>query len=269
MATLLADVIDRSDIMVQQYAPEPDGFGEALAHSAIGVIATSDDARVEDGVLKVTNLTTINQFTGRAKRSISFAGEPPANWQRKKPELLFETHFSKVVSKPTFAMTLDSLMTCFAFSPDGATIATGGEDKQIRLWDVRRKRVVRTLEGHSEGIQSLAFSTDGTMLASASGEVKVWYLAGAPHVAAIPTEEPKPDTPKPDVAETRNMLRTWTDAAGKIEVKARVVRIRNGKLTLQKEDKSTIVIAIAKLSDTDKKFLSRTKPRKKKKKKAS
>ncbi|MBC8351519.1 MAG: hypothetical protein H8E66_06000 [Planctomycetes bacterium] len=267
VAALLADVVDRADIMVRKYEPEPDGFGEALAHAALGVIGTSDEARVEGGVLKVTNLTTINQFAGRAKRSISFAGEPPANWQRMKPELLFETHFSKVVSKPTSTMTLDSLLTCFAFSPDGAMIATGGEDKLIRLWDVRKKRVVTTLEGHSEGIQSLTFSADGTMLASAGGEVKVWYLTGAPRIAAIPKDEPEPDKAKPDVAETRDMLRSWTYAAGKIEVKARVIRIRNGKLTLQKEDTSTIVIAIAKLSETDKEFLSRTKPRTKKKKK--
>jgi hypothetical protein len=267
VATLLADVASRADYLVQEYMPEPDGLGEVLAHSAFGVIDAGDGARVEGGVLKVTNLTTINQFAGRAKRSISFAGEPPANWQRKKPEILFETHFSKAIAKPDVVLPLNGLMTCLAFSPDGATIATGSDDTKIRLWSVRSKRVTQTLEGHTAAIQSLAFSADGSLLASAGGGVKIWQLAEAPMVASMPEEESKPREPSVDVPETRKMSRTWTDVTGKFKVKASLVGVRNGKVTLKKEDGGTISVPASKLSDDDRDFLTRTEPNPKKRKK--
>lgn len=266
VATLLADAAERADYLMQEFTPEPDGLGEALAYSAWGVIGVSNDVRREEGALKATNWTTINQYAGRAKRSISFAGDPPANWERKKPEILFETHFSKTISKPAVILQLDILTTCFAFSPDGTTIATGSDDQQIRLWDVRSKRVTKTLEGHSEGVQSLAFSADGTLLASAGGEVKIWQLGGDPQVT-VGEDKPEEEKPKPDVPETRNMLRTWTDATGKFKVQAILIAVSDGKVELKREDDSTIAVPIDKLSDADQEFLERTKPQGKKKKK--
>lgn len=55
-----------------------------------------------------------------------------------------------------------------AFSPDGATIATGGTDKTVRLWDIASGEVKKTLDGHEDIVASIAFSPDGTMLATGS-----------------------------------------------------------------------------------------------------
>ena len=72
-----------------------------------------------------------------------------------------------------------------AFSPDGTTLASGDGDK-IRLWDVHTSTQIRTLTGHTttltghttEDIESIsiAFSPDGTTLASGSdeGPVHLW-----------------------------------------------------------------------------------------------
>src|SRR2546427_372727 len=53
-----------------------------------------------------------------------------------------------------------------AFSPGGGTLATGGEDQTLRLWDARTNRPLATFQGHDNGINAVAFSPDGRVLAS-------------------------------------------------------------------------------------------------------
>jgi len=63
-----------------------------------------------------------------------------------------------------------------AFSPIAQLLASGSEDKTIKLWDVANGRELRTFSGHSGGINAVAFSPDGKVLASASQDktIKLW-----------------------------------------------------------------------------------------------
>jgi WD40 repeat protein len=70
----------------------------------------------------------------------------------------------------------DNVVCTVAFAPDGQTLASGGVDRTIKLWDLAKGRERATLNGHTAPIFSLAYSSDGKMLASGAldGGLRVW-----------------------------------------------------------------------------------------------
>jgi WD40 repeat protein len=65
-----------------------------------------------------------------------------------------------------------------AFSPDGRILATGSEDKTIRLWDVATGKVAGVLKGHTDAVTCLTFNPIGKILASGSKDktIRLWDL---------------------------------------------------------------------------------------------
>jgi WD40 repeat protein len=65
-----------------------------------------------------------------------------------------------------------------AFSPDGRTVAAGGEN-QVILWDVVTGNELRQLKGAAGEVRALAFSPDGKTLATGSDDktVRLWDAA--------------------------------------------------------------------------------------------
>lgn len=72
----------------------------------------------------------------------------------------------------------DLYIRSVCFSPDGKLLATGAEDKLIRIWDLTTKRIIKILRGHEQDIYSLEFFPDGNRLVSGSGDrtVRIWDL---------------------------------------------------------------------------------------------
>jgi len=74
--------------------------------------------------------------------------------------------------------TGDLYIRSVCFSPDGKYLATGAEDKQIRIWDIAKKRIRTLFEGHTQEIYSLEFSSDGRFIVSGSGDrtCRIWDM---------------------------------------------------------------------------------------------
>ncbi|GAX41443.1 protein kinase [Tolypothrix sp. NIES-4075] len=65
-----------------------------------------------------------------------------------------------------------------AFSSDGITLASGSDDKTIKIWNLNNKKEIRTFKGHSNFVYSVAISPDGQILVSGSKDktIKIWSL---------------------------------------------------------------------------------------------
>jgi serine/threonine protein kinase len=76
-----------------------------------------------------------------------------------------------------------------AFSPDGNTLATGGADHAVRLWNVVGRRLAGTLAGHEHPVSTTVFSPDGRTLATGGddGTVIVWNPAARHRIATLGT----------------------------------------------------------------------------------
>ena len=82
------------------------------------------------------------------------------------------------------------MVSSLCFSPDGKCLATGDDDRLIKLWDTETGEERAVFSGHSLPVTCLDFAPDGGALASASnrgnpqlmpiedgGEVRIWNAA--------------------------------------------------------------------------------------------
>jgi glucose repression regulatory protein TUP1 len=70
----------------------------------------------------------------------------------------------------------DLYIRSVCFSPDGNFLATGAEDKVIRVWDIKSRQIKTQFTGHEQDIYSLDYARNGLMIASGSGDrtVRLW-----------------------------------------------------------------------------------------------
>jgi WD40 repeat protein len=86
----------------------------------------------------------------------------------------------------------NGVVLCLSFSSNGRMIASGSNDRTVRLWDVQTGAAVGVpLVGHSTAITCLAFSPDGERIASASSDgILLWDpTAGTPIIKLLETKD--------------------------------------------------------------------------------
>ena len=82
------------------------------------------------------------------------------------------------------------VLSCI-FHPSQLLLVSGGDDSQIKIWDLISKTCVATLQAHFSAVTSLAISEDGWTLLSAGrdGVVVLWNLKNYARIATIPVHE--------------------------------------------------------------------------------
>ncbi len=94
----------------------------------------------------------------------------------------FTTHAPSVYDAASGALVTDLPVGTIsdqvvAWHPDGERLAISGSDPRIQIWNVAAKRIVATLEGHSQRVTTVTFHPDGELVASHGwdGQLLLWH----------------------------------------------------------------------------------------------
>jgi len=111
--------------------------------------------------------------------------------------------WSATDGSPIRVLVQEGLLQDTVYSPDGR-LATGGDDATIRIWDATAGTALLELDVGHNGMESLAFSPDGRLIAAGSGwgegTVHIWdamlgrpLAAFAGHPDSVPAVAFSPD----------------------------------------------------------------------------
>jgi WD40 repeat protein/tRNA A-37 threonylcarbamoyl transferase component Bud32 len=97
------------------------------------------------------------------------------------------TEISESAEQPKTLTGHASDVNSVAFSPNGQTLASGSDDKTIKLWDVATGKETSTFKGHFGWIWAIAFNPNGKTLASGSADktIKLWNLETSEEIRTL------------------------------------------------------------------------------------
>lgn len=125
--------------------------------------------------------------------------------------------------QPTLLTAPDGFpVHAMAYSPDGSLLAAAGEGGKIALWDMKERKLVANLAGHTETVYAVAWSKDGARLVSGGSDrtAIVWDASARKplhtlkHPAAVYAVAMSPDGRTVATGGFDKIVRLWDAATG-------------------------------------------------------
>jgi WD40 repeat protein len=159
--------------LVYAVAFSPDGHSLASAGQSGRVSLWNSSGGLETRSLAAPGTLHAVAFGPHSKR-LAAAGDSP-----QAPVLVWQ--MADLGRPPAIYAGHKGGVTCVALGPNGRLLATGGQDRTIRLLDLDApKTPAMVLQGHSGPIAAVAFRPDGQLVATASGTddaIRLWDTA--------------------------------------------------------------------------------------------
>ncbi|MCS6864278.1 MAG: WD40 repeat domain-containing protein [Gemmataceae bacterium] len=117
-------------------------------------------------------------------------------------------------------------VTSLAVTADSSLLVTGGEDKTVRVWDVKSAKPIRSFQGHMAKVSTVTIRPDGRQLASGSedGAIRIWDLSTSDDHRVISDAKDSlwavafsPDGQRLATAGADKTIRVYNPDSGKLE----------------------------------------------------
>lgn len=160
-----------SDGLIMFLAPQPGKFITvefvgAHPQSTTSVAFSPDGAwfatASADGTIKIWESDVLDRFQTACQTRKEGAPKPPMPVAKK-----------TIKAHPTG-------VTAIAYNPDGKTIASGGLDGALKLWNVETLKPTFSVAAQRGTVHAVAFSPDGSLIATAGADktAKLWKADG-------------------------------------------------------------------------------------------
>jgi small GTP-binding protein len=145
-------------------------FRDPLNHQRRFIPLRLDDAPIDGSLAQFLPIDWLPDQRDDSYPKLLEACRPPLNPREADLQIALEP-----MAQSTLNLGIWGLYTC-SFSADQRHVLTGGQDTILRLWDVETGRFLHAFEGHTERIDSVAWSPIRRLVLSGSSDktVRLW-----------------------------------------------------------------------------------------------